>query len=276
MKLSVFTDEISPSSARAVELAAAWGVSHIEVRAIDGVRFPRLGDAELQDFQRRFEDAGLAVSGVSPGLFKCRLDDPSIDQDMTETLPRACEWARRWGSDRVSCFAFRRAGDTQMPDEVVDRLAGMCEAAERAGCRLLLENEAGCWGGTGRLAAGIIRRVGEDRLGLCWDPGNAARAGSASPYPDEYEELRDSNGATIGCVHLKNYVSATGAWGLLEGPDIDWRAQLRALRGDGYDGFVVVETHTDELHEAFGLVDERLTPRESNTLRNIEFARGCL
>ena len=75
---------------------------------------------------------------------------------------------------------------------------------------------------------------------------------------------------------MKNYVSAAGAWGLLEGPDIDWRALLKALKGDGYDGFVVVETHTDRLHETFGPVDESLTPRESNTLRNIEFARACL
>ena len=276
MKLSVFTDEISPSPARAVELAAAWGISHIEVRGLDGGRFPRLEDAGLRDFQRRFEDAGLAVSGVSPGLFKCRLDDPSIDRNMTEVLPRACEWAQRWGTDRVSCFAFRRAGKTQMPDEVVDRLAGMCEAVSAAGCRLLLENEAGCWGGTGLQAAAIIRRVGGERLGLCWDPGNAARAGSASPYPDELEELRGPDGPAIGCVHMKNYVSAAGDWGLLEGPDIDWRALLKALQGNGYDGFVVVETHTDRLHEAFGPVDESLTPRESNTLRNIEFARMCL
>ena len=259
-----------------MELAAAWGISHIEVRGFEGGRFPRLENAELEDFQRRFEDAGLAVSGVSPGLFKCRLDDPSIDRDTTEVLPRACEWAQRWGTDRVSCFAFRRAGETQMPAEVVDRLAGMCEAVRAAGCRLLLENEAGCWGGTGLQAAAIIRRVGGEHLGLCWDPGNAARAGSPSPYPDEYEELSDSDGPTIGCVHMKNYVAAAGEWGLLEGPDIDWRALLKGLKGDGYEGYVVVETHTDQLHEAFGPVDESLTPRESNTLRNIEFARMCL
>ena len=276
MKLSVFTDEISPSPARAVELAAAWGVSHIEVRGLDGGRFPRVGDAELQDFQRRIEDAGLAVSGVSPGLFKCRLGEPSIDREMAEVLPRACEWALRWGTDRVSCFAFRRGVETPMPDEVVDRVAVMCEIAGGAGCRLLLENEAGCWAGTGLQAAGIIRRVGGERLGLCWDPGNAARAGSASPFPGEYEELRDSEGTGVDGLHMKNYVSAAGTWGLLEGPDIDWRALLKTLKGDGYEGFVVVETHTDRLHEGFGLVDERLTPKESNTLRNIEFARMCL
>ena len=171
MKLSVFTDEISPSPARAVELAAAWGVSHIEVRGLDGGRFPRVGDAELQDFQRRIEDAGLAVSGVSPGLFKCRLGDPSIDREMAEVLPRACEWALRLGSDRVSCFAFRRGVETPMPDEVVDRVAVMCEIAGGAGCRLLLENEAGCWAGTGLQAAGIIRRVGGETPRPVLGPG---------------------------------------------------------------------------------------------------------
>ena len=72
---------------------------------------------------------------------------------------------------------------------------------------LLLENEASCWGSTGRQAAEIIRRIGPDRLQLCWDPANSARAGSIHPYPDEYEELRDSRNCVIGCIHMKNYIS---------------------------------------------------------------------
>ena len=279
MKLSVFTDEISrSSSARAISLAAAWGVSHIEVRGLDGGRFPRVDDSELADFESRFRDAGLAVAGVSPGLFKCPVSDPAVEGEIAELLPRACEWARRWNTELVSCFAFRReAGQTRVPDEVGDRLGSMCEVAAAAGCRMMLENEAGCWGGTGRDTVAIIRRVGGGRLGLCWDPGNSARAGARDVYPHEYEELRDApEGSPIAHVHLKNHVASTGSWALLDGPDIDWSAHLKALRDDGYRGFIVVETHTDALSEPFGLLDPGLEPLESNTLRNIEYVRSCL
>ena len=61
MKLSIFTDEVSKRSERAIELAKSWGVSHVEVRSLDSGRFPRAPDNEMEDFHRRLIDAGLAV-----------------------------------------------------------------------------------------------------------------------------------------------------------------------------------------------------------------------
>ena len=90
MRISIFTDEISKRSERAVELAKSWGVSHVEVRSLDSGRFPRVPDGELEDFHRRLSDAGLAVSAVSPGFFKSALGDPEVTTGLDELLPRAC------------------------------------------------------------------------------------------------------------------------------------------------------------------------------------------
>ncbi len=48
--------------------------------------------------------------------------------------------------------------------QVVDYLGRMADAVNSVGCRMLLENEAACWGGTGLEAADIIRQVGSERL----------------------------------------------------------------------------------------------------------------
>lgn len=272
MKLSVFTDEISSTAARSIQLAAAWGITHIEVRGLDGGRFPRVNDTELANFENLFKDAGLSVSGVSPGLFKCPLADPSIDISIAELLPRTCEWAQRWGTDLVTCHGFRRNEEDQIPNSVIDHLGKMCDVASQLGCRTILENEGVCWGSTGLEAAEIIRRVGSDRLQLCWDPGNSAHAGSVCTYPDEYEQVSEF----ITHVHMKNYIHESNSWSLLAEPDLNWDAHLTALRDDSYDGFVVVETHTNAIVEEYGLIDQCLAPLESNTLRNIEFARAYL
>lgn len=273
MRISVFTDEIDRSDPeRAIRLAASWGVEWVEVRTLASGRFPGVPDSELEEFSARLRDAGLAVSGVSPGLFKCPVDAPSVPEALARDLPRACAWARRLGTDRVSCFGFARQGGTQVPQQVEDRLAEMARTTAEQGCRLSLENEAGCWGGTGLEAAAIIRRVGVIGMGLCWDPGNAVRAGSASPFPAEYHQVAD----LVAHVHAKNFDPQHRRWSLIETGVVDWPGQLRALAADRYAGFVVVETHLDISPDEFRVVAPDLDALSANTLRNLEFVRSCL
>ena len=273
MKVSVFTDEISPDSPEwAITLAREWGIEHLELRLLSGGRFPAVPDGDLERLSRQIADAGLAVSGVSPGFFKCRWDDPAVEQGFTEGLPRACEWAKRLGTDFVTCFGFHRGPSEHLPSAVVDLLGRMAEVVRAHGCRLALENEAVCWGGTGVEAAGIIRQVGADLLSLCWDPGNALRAGAAHPFPDEYEELK----ALVSHVHMKNFDPVSGSWCLIQEGAVDWPGQLAALSRDGYDGFLVIETHLHVSPDAFRFVDGPLSDLERNTLRNLRFVRACL
>ena len=192
MTISIFTDEINRDSPeRALTLAKAWDVSHVEVRSLWKGRFPNVTDQEREAFQTLLEQSGRAVSGVSPGFFKCLPDDPAIPRVLAEDLPRTCDWARRLGTDHISCFAFRRTDADQPPSEVSEIISQMADIVQAHGCRLVLENEASCWGATGLEAAAIIRTVGADKLSLCWDPGNAARAGAVRPFPDEYERIKD-------------------------------------------------------------------------------------
>ena len=115
MKIAIFSDEISPDPARAIALAREWGIEHLELRSLPSGRFPRLPDSELQDFGARLADSGLALSGVSPGCFKCSVDDPLVADEMVNVIPRACEWALKLGTDRMSSFAFDREGDGAVP-----------------------------------------------------------------------------------------------------------------------------------------------------------------
>ena len=273
MKIAIFTDEINREDPqRALRLAREWGVEYVEVRSLPGGRLPQPPDSELRDFQSMVSDAGLKISGVSPGFFKCPVNDPSVPADLSEGLPRACEWAREWGTDMVSCFGFRRKEDDVVPNEVLDALGRMAEVTGEHGCRMVLENESVCWGDTGLEAAEMIRQIGSQNLTLCWDPGNSARAGSKVPYPDEYEQFRD----LVSHVHLKNFDPETNGWQLMEKGIVDWPGQLGALRTDGYEGFLVIETHLSVSPDEFKFIDPDLAGLEANTRRNLEYLRSLL
>ena len=153
MKLSIFTDEINPDPVRAVKLAADWGLTHVEVRSLPSGRFPNNPDAELAEFHALVQDAGLSISGVSPGFFKCPLSDPVVASVLEEQLPRACDWARRFGTDRISCFAFERGASSEIPVTIEQQLIKMADITASGGCCLVLENEPVCWGDTGLEAA---------------------------------------------------------------------------------------------------------------------------
>ncbi len=265
MKLSVFTDEISDSVDRALELAAAWKLSHVEVRSIGEDRFPRGSDHELAEMGRKMEDAALQVSAVSPGFFKCVTDDPGIEADISEGLPRACEWARKWGTEMVSSFAFRR-GEGPMPSVVVDYLGRMADVVSAQGCRLLLENESSCWGATGTEAEGIIRQLGSERIGLCWDPGNSVRFGGDPA--SEFTQIRD----LIEHVHVKEFDATARSWTILDRGVVGWPALVPSLRKEGYDGFLIVETHTAAEFD----LDGDLAGKEANTQHNLQFLRQLL
>lgn len=274
MKVSIFADEISRDPERSTELALEWGITHVEVRSLPSGRFPAVEDEELETYVAMLKTAGLKVSGVSPGFFKCPVDDPQVDVGIREGLPRSCEWAQRMGTTSVSSFAFRKgpedSGDP--PQAVIDRMGEMADATARQGCRLTLENEAVCWGATGREAAAIVRAVGTDRLELLWDPGNSARAGSTDAYPEEYDSFAD----IAAHIHAKNFDPEAGAWSLIEKGAIDWPGQLKALKENAFDGYLVIETHLAIHPDEFEVKDPSPKGLEENSRRNLDWVRKQL
>lgn len=277
MRLAAFTDEIdSGDLQRALDLAVAWGLSAVEMRGLPTGRLPKASDEELRLAGQRIADAGLTVSGLSPGLFKSPAEAESMATDLNERLPRMCEWAQRWGTDRISVFASSRAGvapgQGEVPAIVVDHLGRMADVATAAQCRLTLENVGSCWGDTGTQAAQIVRAVGHERLGLCWDPGNAARSRVTDPV-GEYAGLAD----LVEYVHVKNAIADD--WALVDAGVVDWGQQLRALHADGYDGWLVIETHLRQLPEGAQAIEQdgvALPPLASNTLHNLRTLRRLL
>lgn len=137
------------------------------------------------------------------------------------------------------------------------------------GCRLILENEAVCWGATGAEAAALIRRVASPHLSLLWDPGNSAMAGAPCPYPDEYADLKD----LVTHVHLKNCKDKQ--WALIDDGPIDWPGQLSALKADSYNGYIVIETHLKQRPEGRPTIAS-LSEQEANSRHNLDYIRTLL
>jgi sugar phosphate isomerase/epimerase len=90
-------------------------------------------------------------------------------------------------------------------------------------------------------AAQVLAMVDHPAVGLVWDPANASILGE-TPFPDGYAAIPRGR---IAHVHAKDCVVADHkpTWGPVGEMALDWRGQIAALRRDGYDGWVSLETH---------------------------------
>jgi L-ribulose-5-phosphate 3-epimerase len=259
-RIAVINDEISQDFGHACEVAATeFSMSWIEVRGMWNKNVLKLDAKEVEESRRILEKYHLRVTDIASPLFKVDWPgapkskfSPKRDQfnaDFTfdqqdEVLERSIELAKAFRTDRVRCFDFWRLDDQAPYRKDID--AKLLAAAAKAGKQnmiLVLENEMSCNTGSGAEAARTLQAVQSPHLMLNWDAGNASERGE-KPYPDGYNLLPKNR---IGHCHCKDSVKkASGEgyeWAAMGRGMIDWEGQFRALKRDGYQFAVSLETH---------------------------------
>jgi sugar phosphate isomerase/epimerase len=258
--VSVLSDEISQDLGRALEVAAKeFGLEHVDLRESWSKNVMNWDAKDVGEARRLLERYRLRVACIASPIFKVDWPDaprskfsPQRDEfgasftyeQQNELLDRAFELARVFNTDRIRIFDFWRLDDQAPHRRAMD--AKVREAAVKAknrGLTLVLENEYACNTATGTEAARLLAAVQEPALQLTWDPGNATMRGEVA-FPDGYTKLPKQR---IGHVHCKDAVKKQDGsgweWMAMGRGVIDWAGQFRALKQDGYQRAVVLETH---------------------------------
>jgi sugar phosphate isomerase/epimerase len=249
VRVSIVTDEVSRDVLTACELAAMWGIRHVDLKSLRTGRVPDIDEPERRELRQALEHFGLDVLAISPGLFKIPWDSPQREQHRRDRYARSAELAHELGATRMLVFSFEKPGPRQIPappecpSYVIETLHEAAEKAQHDGLLLVLENEATCWGDTGANAAAIVRRVNHPALRLNWDPGNSVSAGVSQVYPHDFRHVRGQ----VSLVHFKaDRRTAPALWPgsqLAAADPLPWEAMLRELRDGGFDGHIAIETH---------------------------------
>jgi sugar phosphate isomerase/epimerase len=180
-----------------------------------------------------------AKSGEKRDEFKANF----VESDADRLLHQSFDLARYFGTRKVRIFSYWRVEEPEKAYPYVrDRLAQAAQLAAKADIVLVLENEHACNVGTGRELGHLIKDINSPALRGNWDPGNAAMLDEV-PYPNGYEAVKGQ----FAHVHIKdvrkNASTGKKEWAPVGGGYIDWSGQIQALRKDGYDGTMSLETH---------------------------------
>lgn len=254
-RLGIITDEISQKLETALNFISSYHLPGCELREFWDHNIMNARAADLDRARRLINDHGLKVSDIGSPIFKWNLPQMPAhaeprdtfgatftEKDADKLLHQSFDLARSFGSRKVRIFSYWRVAD---PDKaypyVRDRLAQAAELAGRNDILLVLENEHTCNAGTGREAGKLLAEINSPHLKANWDPGNAAMLGE-TPYPDGYDAVRGH----MGHMHIKDVrKDAAGKlhWAPVGGGFIDWRGQFQALKRDGYNDTMSLETH---------------------------------
>lgn len=255
-KLGIITDEIREEFEQALDFISSYSLEYCELRGLWRKNIMNLSGDELKRAKNLLEKHHLQVSDIGSPIMKYNLPEMPArpekrdtfhanftEEDTERLLHEAFELARFFGTRKIRVFSYWRVDDPEKAYPYVrDRLAKTAEIARRNGMLLVLENEHECNVGTGKELGRILKDINSLHLQGNWDPGNAAMLDEV-PYPDGYREVR----GWFDHVHVKDVKKdpRTGklAWAPVGGGFIDWKGQLAAVRMDGYEGTMSLETH---------------------------------
>jgi sugar phosphate isomerase/epimerase len=240
MRRAIINDEISQDLPTAAKLAVELGFEGLELRSIDGVPPHLLDDARLREARAVLDEYGLAAAGFCPPGLKHPVPlDAASREASRRVVARALEQADLLGAGHVRIFSFYRETDADPVGAAKVASPVLSGLDWPDGVGLVLETGTRSNTPTLGLARRFLDELGDERIGLLWDPGNTVFSGfDPQPFPGDFTAAA----ALIRHVHVKDPAGRIGYVRLGDG-DLPWPEILAALVASGYDGWVSLETH---------------------------------
>lgn len=241
MKISFITDEATQNLEEAIALAKACHLDGLELRSVEDTPIDMASREQLTRWKKQLDSAGLGVSNLAGSFFKCAPRDWAPEMDKLERL---CDAADILECDTIRGFAFfAPESGPAITKEILDAFVPAVERLHRRGKRLLLEADPSVNTTNHAALAALLEQLDDPAFGAIFDPGNDLYDPLRErPYPDGYQAILPY----VVHVHIKDAVYTAGGEpecvrigdGLVNYP-----AVLAALAGDGYDGWLSLETH---------------------------------
>ena len=242
-QLCAFADEADKSVDGQIRVLQENGIGYIELRGVDGKGVTSLTVPEMKQLRSRLNDSGIQVWSIGSSVGKKKLEQPFDEQ--YEAFLRALELTVLSGAQRMRIFSFYDAFD--QPQQVIDRLGKLLDAAKGSGVLLCHENEKGVYGDVPSRCLELYKAL--PGLRGVFDPANFVQCGQdtlqawdvLAPYID-YLHMKDAlaDGTVVppgegdGNVRaiLKNYAAKGGSVITLE-PHLAEFVGLAGLEREG-------------------------------------------
>ena len=236
--LSGFSDEIAPELDLQLAAIREWGLSHIELRAADGVNVSDFSTEKVKEVKNKLAGAGVSVSSIGSPIGKIGMEEDFAPH--LEKLKRTLEIQKELGAPYLRMFSFyipQGRAPEDFREEVLDRVGRMAEEAGRWDSVLLHENEKGIYGDNASRCKELLEAFYGPHFKAVFDFANFVQVGQQT-LP-AYELLKPY----VEYVHVKDAQWGTGAVVPAGQGDGHVKEILTDLTGGGWKGFLSLEPH---------------------------------
>lgn len=260
--LSAFADEIGPEPAQQFDVLLRCKVRHVELRSAWKTNVLDLSDEQIGIIEQLLKDRGMGLSAIGSPIGKVKISDPW--EPHLQRFQRAITLARRFGTPNIRVFSYYPADDgrpwADHRTEVLRRMQIKAELAEKAGLRLIHENESRIYGEDPIRVLDLFRSIPHPGFKAAYDPANYVHGG--------YDPLNAWHMTKEHTVHLhiKDWIHGQEK-GVLTGAGQGRIAEVLAdALKMGYRGFATLEPHLLGGGPTGGITGVDLFPQAVNAL----------
>lgn len=240
-RITGFADEISNELEVQVASVKKLGMSHIEMRGVDGNNLIYHSDEKVKQIKAYLDDNGITLSALGSPLGKIGIDDafePHFD-----AFKRAVEIGHMMETPNIRMFSFYIPQDKPLQDyeaKVFERIGKFVDYAKANGAVLLHENEKGIYGEKAAECKNLMDAFYGEHFKAIFDFANFVQARDNTL--DGYKLLKPY----IAYIHVKDALWDNGAVVPAGMGDGNVKAILKDLNASGFNGYLSLEPHLSD------------------------------
>ncbi len=240
--ISGFADEIGQDFEKQLQTVTGLGMHYISLRSANGKGVADYTAEEVeQQLLPLLRQYGVGVSSLGSPIGKIPVGDEEAFQKDLVKLEELCKICKVLNCRYIRIFSFY-IDENEDPepyyDTVVAKLRQYDAIAQKHGVILLHENEKGIYGDVGSRCKKIFDALASPHFRAAFDFANFVQCG------EDTEQCWNLLDPYIEYIHIKDAVT-TGNENVLCGTGEGKIQQLltRAIRDEGYEGFLTLEPH---------------------------------
>ncbi len=257
-QISVVTDEISQDFEHALDVAAEYNITAIDVRTLWNKNIALLNENELLKMKRALEERNMHVNVITSPFGRCVLPSSRFSTSKKKNLlrnpkfnlglfERIIEISDFFETPNIRIFSFFQKRKNKVKEkwqEMIELLTPHVKRAEELGKTLLLENDYLLMVANIENTKLFFEEFNSEALKLILDPGNYYMEGDPTT-PEAYSYFYEKD--LVKHIHVKDpkYMipGITGIFTVVGDGKIDYESLFKQAIDFDYKGYFCLETH---------------------------------
>jgi sugar phosphate isomerase/epimerase len=257
-QISIVTDEISQDFEHALDVAAEYNITTVDVRSLWNKNIALLDENELIKMKKALDERNMHVNVITSPFGKCVLPSSRLSTNKKQSLlrntkfnlglfERIIEIADFFETPNIRIFSFFQKRKDKVKDkweEMIKLLTPYVKIAEDLGKILLLENDYSLMVANIENTKRFFEDLNSEALKLILDPGNYYMEGDPTT-PEAYSYFYKKE--LVKHIHVKDpkYMMSgiTGIFTVVGEGKIDYKSLFKQAIDFDYKGYFCLETH---------------------------------